>query len=158
MKKFSKLYRSERFSRLYESSKMWNYIYKKNKGIFYRGVGKSGQGTGVGIIGAGIYLTWSESMADAFAKRQGAGSEVKKYKIKKNVKMVDAGGFANSDQDFIDVKAMMGFEPHQNAGNDPMFAKMLTSMLKEKGYDGVVHDDVATGIVIFDKKNVKEVK
>jgi len=112
----------------------------------------------VGIIGAGIYLTWSESMADAFAKRQGAGSEVKKYKIKKNVKMVDAGGFANSDQDFIDVKAMMGFEPHQNAGNDPMFAKMLTSMLKEKGYDGVVHDDVATGIVIFDKKNVKEVK
>jgi|TARA_B110000285_G_scaffold166686_1_gene186257 hypothetical protein len=147
----------KQFKALYEAT-MWNFIYKKNKGIFYRGVGKSGQGTGVGIIGAGIYLTWSESMADAFAKRQGAGSEVKKYKIKKNVKMVDAGGFANSDQDFIDVKAMMGFEPHQNAGNDPMFAKMLTSMLKEKGYDGVVHDDVATGIVIFDKKNVKEVK
>ena len=39
-----------------------------------------------------------------------------------------------------------------------MMANMLSSILKDKGYDGAVSDDVATGIVIFDKKNVKEVK
>ena len=30
---------------------MWDYIYKKNKGVFYRGVGKSGKGTGLGALG-----------------------------------------------------------------------------------------------------------
>jgi len=33
----------------------------------------------------------------------------------------------------------------------------LTMELKRKGYDGVVSDDVAIGIVIFDEKNVEEV-
>ena len=146
------------FKQYLKEASMWDYIYKKNKGIFYRGVGRGGKGTGHGHLGSGIYLTWSEGMAAAFAKQQGAGGEVKKYKIKKGLKIVDAGGMTDGDKDWIDAKAQMGFAPKQHAGNDKMFAGMLTMMLKEKGYDGAVSDDVATGIVIFDKKNIKEVK
>ena len=137
---------------LYEAS-MWDYIYKKNKGVFYRGVGKSGKGTGFGALGKGVYLTWSESMAGTFAKHQGTGGVVKKYKLKRGLKIVDA----ETDKDFADVKAEMGFGPKQFS-DDPMFAGMLTMMLKDKGYDGAVSDDVATGICIFDSKNVKEVR
>jgi len=147
----------KQFKTLYEAS-MWNYIYKKNKGIFYRGVGRGGQGTGLGVLGTGVYLTWSEGMASAFAKRQGAGGVVKKYKLKTNLKIVDAGGLTDGDKDWIETKEMMGFAPQQHAGNDKMFANMLSMMLEEKGYHGAVSDDVATGIVIFNKKNVKEVK
>jgi len=146
------------FKQHLKEASMWNYIYKKNKGIFYRGVGRGGQGTGLGVLGQGIYLTWTEGMASAFAKRQGAGGVVKKYKLKSNLKIVDAGGMTDGDKDWIDVKAVMGFAPQQHAGNDKMFAAMLSMMLEEKGYHGAVSDDVATGIVIFKKKNVKEIK
>ena len=137
---------------------MWNFIYRKNKGIFYRGVGKDGKGTAIGALGQGIYLTWERGMAQAFADRQGSGGEVKEYKLKRGLKIVDAGGIGKADQDFIDVKAEMGFAPHQHAGSDPMFAAMLAIGLKSRKYAGAVSDDVATGIVIFDKKNVTEVK
>ena len=92
-------------------------------------------------------------MANAFAKRQGAGGEVKEYKLKRSLKIVDV----EADKDFADVKAEMGFGVKQFS-DDPMFAGMLTMLLKDKGYDGAVSDDVATGICIFDEKNVKEVK
>ena len=92
-------------------------------------------------------------MARAFAKRQGAGGEVKKYKLKRGLKIVDA----EADEDFAEVKAEMGFEKHQFS-DDPMFAGMLTMLLKKKKYDGAVSDDVAIGICIFDEKNLKEIK
>ena len=147
----------KQFKTLYEET-MWNYIYKKNKGIFYRGVGRGGSGTGQGNLGKGVYLTWDRGMASAFAKQQGSGGEVKEYKLKSNLKIVDAGGLTNGDKDWVATKADMGFSPQQHAGNDKMFASMLAMMLKERGYHGAVSDDVATGIVIFDKKNVKEIR
>ena len=141
------------FKQILKEASMWDWIYKKNKGVFYRGVGRGGKGTGVGALGKGVYLTWEEGMARAFAKRQGAGGEVKKYKLKRGLKIVDA----EADEDFAEAKAEMGFEKHQFS-DDPMFAGMLTMLLKKKKYAGAVSDDVATGICIFDEKNVKEVK
>ena len=141
------------FKQILKEASMWDWIYKKNNGIFYRGVGRGGKGTGVGALGKGVYLTWEEGMARAFAKRQGAGGEVKKYKLKRGLKIVDA----EADEDFAEVKAEMGFEKHQFS-DDPMFAGMLTMLLKKKKYAGAVSDDVATGICIFDEKNVKEIK
>ncbi len=141
------------FKQILKEASMWDWIYKKNNGVFYRGVGRGGKGTGVGALGKGVYLTWEEGMARAFAKRQGAGGEVKKYKLKRGLKIVDA----EADEDFAEVKAEMGFEKHQFS-DDPMFAGMLTMLLKKKKYAGAVSDDVATGICIFDEKNVKEVK
>ncbi len=139
------------FKQILKEASMWDYIYKKNKGVFYRGVGRSGKGTGLGALGKGVYITWSEGMAQAYAKRQGAGGEVKKYKLKRGLKIVDA----EADKDFEEVKAEMGFAKHQFS-DDPMFAGMLTMMLKDKKYDGAVSDDVAIGICIFDEKNLKE--
>jgi len=141
------------FKQILKEASMWDWIYKKNNGVFYRGVGRGGKGTGVGALGKGVYLTWEEGMARAFAKRQGAGGEVKKYKLKRGLKIVDA----EADEDFAEAKAEMGFEKHQFS-DDPMFAGMLTMLLKKKKYAGAVSDDVATGICIFDEKNVKEVK
>ena len=141
------------FKQILKEASMWDWIYKKNNGVFYRGVGRGGKGTGVGALGKGVYLTWEEGMARAFAKRQGAGGEVKKYKLKRGLKIVDA----EADEDFAEVKAEMGFEKHQFS-DDPMFAGMLTMILKKKKYAGAVSDDVATGICIFDEKNLKEIK
>ena len=141
------------FKQILKEASMWDYIYKKNKGVFYRGVGRSGKGTGLGALGKGVYITWDQGMAQAYAKRQGAGGEVKKYKLKRGLKIVDA----EADKDFEEVKAEMGFAKHQFS-DDPMFAGMLTMMLKEKKYDGAVSDDVAIGICIFDEKNLKEIK
>ena len=49
---------------------LWDFMHKKYKGTFYRGVGKGGRGTGLGALGMRVYLTWSESMAQTFAKHQ----------------------------------------------------------------------------------------
>ena len=141
------------FKQILKEASMWDWIYKKNNGVFYRGVGRGGKGTGVGALGKGVYLTCEDGMARAFAKRHGAGGEVKKYKLKRGLKIVDA----ETEEDFAEVKAEMGFEKHQFS-DDPMFAGMLTMILKKKKYAGAVSDDVATGICIFDEKNVKEVK
>jgi len=141
------------FEQILKEASMWNYIYKKNKGVFYRGVGRGGKGTGVGVLGKGVYLTWERGMAQAFAKRQGAEGEVKKYKLKRGLKIVDA----EQGEDFIETKELLGFAPHQTS-HDPMFATMLTMRLRDLGYDGVVSDDVANGICIFNAKNLKEVR
>ena len=141
------------FKQILKEASMWDWIYKKNKGVFYRGVGRSGKGTGLGALGKGVYITWDRGMAQAYAKRQGSGGEVKKYKLKRGLKIVDA----EADKDFEEVKAEMGFAKHQFS-DDPMFAGMLTMMLKDKKYDGAVSDDVAIGICIFDAKNLKEIK
>ena len=141
------------FKQILKEASMWDWIYKKNKGVFYRGVGRGGKGTGVGVLGKGVYITWDRGMAQAFADRQGSGGEVKEYKLKRGLKIVDV----EADKDFEEVKAEMGFAKHQFS-DDPMFAGMLTMMLKEKKYDGAVSDDVAIGICIFDEKNLKEIK
>ena len=52
---------------------LWDYLYKKNKAVFYRGQASSGKGMGIGMLGLGIYLTWNESMAQAFAGKQTKG-------------------------------------------------------------------------------------
>ena len=145
------------FKQILKEASMGDWIYKKNKGVFYRGVGRSGKGTGLGALGKGVYITWDRGMAQAYAKRQGAGGEVKEYQLKRGLKIVDAGGMGQPDQDFIDAKAEMGFAPNQFS-DDPMFAGALTMLLKKKKFDGAVSDDVAIGICIFDAKNLKEIK
>ena len=140
------------FKQLLKEASMWDFLYRKNKGVFYRGIGRGGKGTGLGALGKGVYLTWTESMAKAYAKRLGGKGEVKKYQVKRGLKIVDA----EADKDFANIKSAMGMGVKDYSG-DPMFAGMLTMELKRKGYDGVVSDDVAIGIVIFDEKNVEEV-
>ena len=133
-----------------KSSSMWDFLYRKNKGVFWRGEGRLGRGMDIGALGAGIYLTWSESMAGAFAKR--AGGTVKQYQVKRGLKIAD-----NRGDDFQNILTDMGFGRGEYGG-DKMFANLMKTKLSRLGYDGAVSDDVATGIVIFDKKNVTLLK
>jgi len=58
---------------------------------------------------------------------------------------------------YADVKKGMGFEPWEYS--DTMgYATLLTRGLQKLKYDGVVSDKAVEGIVVFDKKNVTEVK
>ena len=130
---------------------LWDYMYKTNKGIFYRGQSSSGKGMGIGMLGLGIYLTWSESMAKAFAKKQSQGI-VQTYEVKKRLKLAD-----NTSNDFAKVKKNMGLKPWEWSQSKE-FSSILTMELKQMKYDGAYSDNPAEGIVIFDKKNVKEIK
>ena len=140
------------FKQHLKEASMWDFLYRKNKGMFYRGIGRGGKGTGLGALGKGVYLTWTESMAKAYAKRIGGKGEVKRYQVKRGLKIADA----EQNKDFASIKSAMGMGV-KDYSSDPMFAGMLTMELKRKGYDGVVSDDVAIGVVIFDEKNVEEV-
>ena len=140
------------FKQMLKEASMWDFLYRKNDGVFYRGIGRGGKGTGLGALGKGVYLTWTESMAKAYAKRIGGKGEVKRYQVKRGLKIADV----EKNKDFANIKSAMGMGVKDYSG-DPMFAGMLTMELKRKGYDGAVSDDVAIGIVIFDEKNVKEV-
>ena len=140
------------FKQMLKEASMWDFLYRKNKGVFYRGIGRSGKSTGLGALGKGVYLTWTESMAKAYAKRLGGKGEVKRYQVKRGLKIADA----EQNKDFASIKSAMGMGV-KDYSSDPMFAGMLTMELKRKGYDGAVSDDVAIGIVIFDEKNVTEV-
>jgi len=130
---------------------LWDYFYKTNKGIFYRGQSSTGKGQGFGMLGLGIYLTWDKGIAQVFADRQTKGV-VKSYKPKKTLKMVD-----NTSKDFVKAMANLGRKPWEWSQSKE-FSGFLTGELKQMGYDGAYSDNPAEGIVIFDKKNVKEIK
>ena len=150
MKNFKEYY-------LAEDPTMWPWMWKDNKGEFWRGQGKEGKGSGLGALGAGIYFTWDENMAKAYAKK--FGGKVSKWAIKKNLKVIDAGGnYGSGDKEWVEIKKKMGFKNPKDWSNDKAYAKTLTHELKRAGYVGAMSDDKATGIVIFDKKNVKEIK
>lgn len=140
------------FKQHLKEASMWDFLYRKNNGVFYRGIGRGGKGTGLGALGKGIYLTWTESMAKAYAKRIGGKGEVKRYQVKRGLKIADA----EENKDFANIKKDMGMGV-SDYSDDSMFAGVLTAGLKRKGYDGAVSDNVAIGIVIFDEKNVEEV-
>ena len=125
-------------------------LHRKQKGMFYRGEDPKTRrsGAGLGALGTGLYLTWEVGMAKAYSRLATKGSVVK-FKVPSNLKLADAYG-----KDMMDVKKKMGIDGYSA---DPMYAKALTFELKRMGYDGVVSDKVAEGLVIFDHA-VKKVK
>ena len=141
----------ENFPRQLLEASLWDYMYKKNKAIFYRGQSSSGKGMGIGMLGLGIYLTWDESMAQAFAGKQTKGV-VQTFKVKKGLKMAD-----NTGKDFATAMANLGRKPWEWS-HSKEFSGFLSGELKQMKYDGAYSDNPAEGIVIFDKKNVKEIK
>ena len=139
------------FSQFITEASLWDYFYKTNKGIFYRGQSSSGKGMGIGMLGLGIYLTWDESMAQAFAGKQTKGV-VQTFKVKKGLKMAD-----NTSNDFVQAMKNLGRKPWEWS-HSKEFSGFLTGELKQMGYDGAYSDNPAEGGVIFDKKNVREIR
>ena len=134
--------------KLLKEGSLWDYMYKKDKGIFYRGESSSGKGMGFGMLGLGIYLTWSDSMAQKFADKQSRGV-VQSFKVKKGLKMAD-----NMSKEFASAMAALGRKPWEWSRNK-QFSMFLTGELKQLGFDGAFSDNPAEGIVVFDQKNVK---
>ena len=129
-------------------AEFYQHLYNKEDGTFYRGEGKGGKGLGLGALGRGVYLTWTESAANAFSVHHGADGEIVKYKVKPGLKIADY----QSDE-VADIKAKMGLKPWEYTG-DKMYSAILTMDLKEAGYDGVISDKAVEGLLIFDASNV----
>lgn len=139
-------------SELKGEADFYEFLYKKNDGVFYRGSGKGGRGIGLGAIGAGLYFTWDKRMAKAFASHHGQGGKVEAYRFKKGLKMLDS----KSDL-MLNLKKEMGFDPWGYT-DDPAFARIITKRAKAAGFDGVISDSLVEGIVVFDSKNVEKMK
>ena len=137
--------------KLLKEASLWDWMYKKNKAVFYRGESSSGKGMGFGMLGLGIYLTWSDSMAQKFADKQSRGV-VQSFKIKRGLKMAD-----NTSKEFAKAMAALGRKPWEWSRSKE-FSMFLTVELKQLGFDGAFSDNPAEGIVVFDKKNVKEIR
>ena len=141
----------KKFKEYLAEKDLFKFMHQQNKGVFYRGVNKNGVGVGLGALGKGIYITWTESMANAYAKLHGISGVVKSFDVKKNLKMLDT-----KDPDWVLAKKALGLESWE--WSDTLgYANAITREVKKMKYDGVVSDNPAEGILIFDKKNVKEI-
>lgn len=132
---------------LYETIYQWGD--NGNPGVFFRGEGPEGKsGASIGALGDGIYLTWEQGMAEAFAGLSGTEGVVRKYKVKEGLKIAQEGS-----EDLTNARQQLGFGETEYSG-DLGYAKALKSLLEAKGYDGAISPDGATGLVIFDPKNI----
>lgn len=109
-------------------------------------------GSNLGVLGAGVYLTWEEKTAQAFARiavdKYGGQPVVDSYKIKPDLNIL-----SRSSDVWAALMRSLGFEPWDNV-NSPQFSAHITNVLSEKGYDGVISHDPFDGLVVFDSSNV----
>jgi len=132
---------------LVESNAPW--IEKLLRGAWYRGAGGSGKGkgTGLGLWGEGLYLTWQEGVAAFFAGRASGKGVVMTYTVKPGLKIMDGMG-----KEMVAIKEKMGVGPWDKI-DDPMFARILTLEVKDLGYVGIINDNPADGLVLFDERD-----
>jgi len=130
-------------------AKFFRGLHSRNKGIFFRGAKNpgAGGGAGFGALGRGLYLAWDKGIAQFFADR--AGGQVYAYKIPSSLKLLDA-----QSSEMATIKEGMGFKPWQYS-DDPMYAAVVTAEVKDLGYDGVISDKAADGLVLFDPRKAK---
>ena len=126
----------------------YEHLFQQNKGVFFRGEAKGGRGIGMGALGKGVYVSWLEGMARAFAEVHGGTGRVLRCKVKPGLKMLDS-----KSSSMAEIKKMMGFRPWEYS-DSPMYASVVTAEAKMRGFDGVASDKEAEGIVVFDPKNV----
>lgn len=122
-------------------------------GNWYRGTDATGKGVGTAYLGRGLYLTWTKMMAEAFAglavQESGQGPpKVEAFTLKPGLKILD-----NLSSLMINIKKELGVQPWEKI-ESPTFTRLLTKYVQDHGYDGVIDDNPANGMVIFDSKNV----
>ena len=142
--------------KLKDHAKFYDNLYKNNKGVFYRGTA-GGKGLGVGALGNGIYVAWDEGAAKAFAQisamKSGMPEVIKRYRVAKGLNMLDA-----QSKTMVEIKKSMGITDPSQSYDDPVYSGTVTWKAQELGYDGVISDDRFDGLVIFDEKNLEEVR
>jgi len=120
----------------------------------YRGDTTAGRigGSGLGVLGTGVYLTWDENAASGFARiaadKYGGEPIVNTYSIALGLNILERHA-----QDWVDVMASLGLDQWANMAGET-FSAILTSKFRELGYDGVISSDPYDGLVIFDSENV----
>ncbi len=139
-----------------DSPAWYKHLYKDNQGIFYRGI-SNGKGLGIGMLGDGIYLTWSRKMAQAFStisEEENRGKpELETYKVAPNLKLLDW-----QSNEMWRIRKKLGAMSPWETVTDRIFIRFLTYEVKKLGYDGVISDNLAEGMVIFDARNVNIIK
>ena len=139
-------------SRTASEARWFQGVHRRNKGLFYRGARGTGpnDGSGLGAMGNGVYLTWSRPMAEFFAQR--SGGEVYTYEVPSDLRLLDA-----QSKEMAEIKAEFGFKPWEYS-DDPAYARIITEAVKALGYDGVVSDNQADGLVVFNPRKVKVIE
>jgi hypothetical protein len=130
---------------LTEANAPW--IARLLRGEWYRGTSTGGKGIGLGLWGVGLYLTWRKGMAKFFASRHGAAGVVHNYRVHPGLKILDG-----ASAEMAKIKRSLGVEPWDKI-DDPFFARALTDEVKGAGYDGIINDNPADGLVLFDPKD-----
>jgi len=137
-----------------KTNDLYSVVWAKNKGVFYRGSNDDGKGSGLALLGNGVYLTWTEKMAFAFATisviNNGGSPFVEKFKLPKSLKMLDF----QSDEAW-EIRKSLGVESRWDKIDDALYVKIFTGEVKSRGYDGVISDNVADGLVVFDPNVIK---
>ena len=124
-------------------------LHAGNGGRFYRGARGTGAGcgSGLGALGRGIYLTWDEGMAEWFAER--SGGTVYTYEIDAGLNLLDSKSAVMAE-----IKAIYGLALHEYCDH-PGYSDAITREVKARGYEGVISDNVAEGLVIFDASQAR---
>lgn len=141
-----------------ESTPQWLKVIMGRE--LYRGTaGKSVRaGTGLGLWGAGVYVTWERAQAEYFAElasqqRRSAEPYVHVYRAKPGLNILDS-----QSREMIEIKAELGLGPWDKMPASEQFKNALTLTVKERGYDGIAGDNQADGIVFFDERSLKLVR
>lgn len=136
--------------------------------LWYRGTDAKGKGVGKAYMGFGLYLTWDRKMAEAFAHLAVEGSapipalgtkgtkgskkhppKLMTYYLQPNLKILD-----NRSKTMFKIKKLLSVNPWDKIDN-PLFSRLLTHYVKEKGYDGIIDDEAADGLCLFDATHVE---
>ena len=132
------------------------------------------EGTNLGVMGPGVYLTWHKETAEWFAAhsagKHGGQPLVNTYRIVPNLKFI-----YRESSEYIEMVANLFYQrpdcnyhtgpprpPYIDLSvatteipfGDPNFARFLAVRVKEAGYDGVVGRQPIEGLVVFSSKNV----
>lgn len=138
-----------------KSKKVW--FESLLAGEWFRGTDAKGKGVGVAYMGSGVYLTWMRGVAEAFAKlavdASGKGPpKIHSYHLKPGLKILD-----NKSALMVNIKRELGVSPWDKI-DSPLFSKILAARVQEEGFDGVIDDNPADGLVIFNPENVVKVE
>jgi GNAT superfamily N-acetyltransferase len=126
-----------------KTADFWPALHARNNGIFYRGVGPNALSKGkyIAALGRGLYVTWNEATARAFA---GEGGTVIRYRLPLDLVLLD-----DQSRDMGVIKMRMGLDPWDVAGG-PHYADIVRMQVQKLGYDGAISSDRFTGIVVYD--------
>lgn len=142
-----------RKKKLPDVAEFYDYLWKENDGVFYRGV-SNGREEGYGELGKGIYFAWDEGVATTFgqisAYRRNETPKLITAKLPRDLKLLDSDSATMKK-----IKAELGLKSYEKIVDYPILSMNVTRKVQERGYDGVISDNKYDGLIIYDKDKVE---